>query len=146
VLCGETGLLVSWCAGDRCGMVGSDEDRGSSRRLGVGDWGWSNTGRVLSGRTIERSGDTMCGLHSAQGDGEREFLCLATKSWSVSFPVWASNRQLRFGDLAHKIITSVSWFGPQNQAGYGLSVAPQNRWKDEDGVGHASKSRGLLRL
>jgi hypothetical protein len=36
------------------------------------------------------------------------------------------NWQLRFGDLAHKISASVSWFGPQNQVGDGLSVAPQN--------------------
>jgi hypothetical protein len=31
------------------------------------------------------------------------------------------NRQLWFGDLGLKI-TTVSWFGPQNQVGYGLSV------------------------
>jgi hypothetical protein len=37
-----------------------------------------------------------------------------------------------------------SWFGPQNQAGDGLSGAPQNRWEDEDGVRHASRSSGLL--
>jgi hypothetical protein len=37
----------------------------------------------------------------------------------------------------------VSWFGPQNQAGFGLLVAPQNRQK-EIGVGHASRSSGLL--
>jgi hypothetical protein len=36
------------------------------------------------------------------------------------------NRQLRVGDLAHKITVTVSWFGPQNQVSYGLSVAPQN--------------------
>jgi hypothetical protein len=24
----------------------------------------------------------------------------------------------------------ISWFGPQNQAGFGLSVAPQNRQED----------------
>jgi hypothetical protein len=29
---------------------------------------------------------------------------------------------------------------------YGLSVAPQNRWEHEDGVGHESRSSGLLRL
>jgi hypothetical protein len=39
----------------------------------------------------------------------------------------------------------VSWFGPQNQVGFGLLVAPQNRWR-EDGVGHASRSSGLLHL
>jgi hypothetical protein len=32
------------------------------------------------------------------------------------------NRQLWFADLAHKITTTVSWFGLQNQVGYGLSV------------------------
>jgi hypothetical protein len=54
------------------------------------------------------------------------------------------NRQLRFGDLALKITTTVSWFGPQNQAGYGLPVAPQNR-REGDGMGHASRSSILLR-
>jgi hypothetical protein len=32
------------------------------------------TGRVLSGRAIERSGDVVCGLHHACGDEEHEFL------------------------------------------------------------------------
>jgi hypothetical protein len=36
------------------------------------------------------------------------------------------NRQLRFGDLGLKITVIVFWFGPQNQVGDGLSVAPQN--------------------
>jgi hypothetical protein len=31
-----------------------------------------------------------------------------------------------FPSLGLKITTTVSWFGPQNQAGFGLSVAPQN--------------------
>jgi hypothetical protein len=35
-------------------------------------------------------------------------------------------RQLWFGDLGLKITATVSSFGPQNQAGFGLSVAPQN--------------------
>jgi hypothetical protein len=35
---------------------------------------------------------------------------------------------------------------PQNQAGYGLSVAPQNRWENEDGAGHMSISNGLLSM
>jgi hypothetical protein len=37
----------------------------------------------------------------------------------------------------------VSWFGPQNQVGFGLSVAPQNQ-RREVGVGHVSRSSGLL--
>jgi hypothetical protein len=37
----------------------------------------------------------------------------------------------------------VSWFGPQNQAGFGLLVAPQNRLR-EVSVGHALRSYGLF--
>jgi hypothetical protein len=39
----------------------------------------------------------------------------------------------------------VSWFGPQNHADFGLSVAPQNRRREDD-VGHASRSGSLLHL
>jgi hypothetical protein len=38
---------------------------------------------------------------------------------------------------------TVSWFRPQNQADFSLSVAPQNQRK-EVGVGHASRSTSLL--
>jgi hypothetical protein len=55
------------------------------------------------------------------------------------------NRQLRFGDLSIKIIVTVFLFGHQNQADYGLSVAPQNRRK-EDGIGHALRYSSLLCL
>jgi hypothetical protein len=73
-------------------------------------------------------------------------------------PVWPQNRwlrvsrfgpqnwQIQFSDLGLKITPTVSWFGPQNHVGYGLSVAPQNRREDEDDVGHVSRSTGLLRL
>jgi hypothetical protein len=33
------------------------------------------------------------------------------------------NRQLCFGDLGLKITATVSWFVPQNQAGFDLSIA-----------------------
>jgi hypothetical protein len=39
----------------------------------------------------------------------------------------------------------VSSFGPQNQAGFGLLFAPQNR-RRKVGVGHASRSSGLLHV
>jgi hypothetical protein len=39
----------------------------------------------------------------------------------------------------------VSWFGPQNQVGFSLSVAPQNQ-RREAGTGHVSTSSGLLRV
>jgi hypothetical protein len=35
----ESCLIVSWCAGGRCDMVGNDENRGRSRRHGAEDWG-----------------------------------------------------------------------------------------------------------
>jgi hypothetical protein len=40
---------------------------------------------------------------------------------------------------------TVSWFGTKNQVGFGLSVAPQNQ-RREIGVGHTSRSSGLLRV
>jgi hypothetical protein len=106
-------LLVLWCAGDRCDMVGSDEDRGRSRRPCAEDRRRSSTGRVLSGRTIGTSGEAVCGLHHAQRDEKCGFLGLGSKSRStvyqwfglkstgtvspglvsklvdLSFPVWA---------------------------------------------------------
>jgi hypothetical protein len=38
----ESRLLVSRCAGGRCNMACSDEDRGRSRRAGAEDRGWSH--------------------------------------------------------------------------------------------------------
>jgi hypothetical protein len=40
VLFEELCLLVSWCAGGRCNMACSDEDRGRSRRPSTEDRGW----------------------------------------------------------------------------------------------------------
>jgi hypothetical protein len=55
-------------------MAGSNEDLGRSRRPGAKDQGWSSIGRVLSGRTIGKSGDVVCDLYRAQGNEERRFL------------------------------------------------------------------------
>jgi hypothetical protein len=41
ISCGESRLFVSWSAGGRCGIAGSDEDRGS-RIPGVDDQEWSD--------------------------------------------------------------------------------------------------------
>jgi hypothetical protein len=60
-----------------CGITGNDEDHGRIWRPGAEGQEWSSIGRVLSGRTIERLGDTVCGLHRARGDEERGFLGLA---------------------------------------------------------------------
>jgi hypothetical protein len=66
---------------------------------------------------------------------------LASKPWSVG----PQNRQLWFVDLGLKITATVSWFGPQNQAGFDLSVASQNQWR-EVSAGHALRSSDLLRV
>jgi hypothetical protein len=84
-------------------MMGNDEDRGRSRRLGAEDRGWSSTGRVLGGQTIERSGDTVCGLHHAQGDEEHMFLTLASKPRSAVSP-----------SLASKPVATILVVWPQN--------------------------------
>jgi hypothetical protein len=73
-LYGESCLLVSLCAGGRCGMVGNDKERDRSRRPDAEDRGWSDTCRVLSDRMIGRSGDAVYGLHRARGDEESRFL------------------------------------------------------------------------
>jgi hypothetical protein len=38
---------------------------------------------------------------------------------------------------------TVSWFGPQNQVGFGLSVVPQNRQREVD-TGYTLRSSSLL--
>jgi hypothetical protein len=39
---GESCLLVSWCVGDRCGMMCNDEDHDRSKIPGAEDRGWSH--------------------------------------------------------------------------------------------------------
>jgi hypothetical protein len=54
-------------------------------------------------------------------------LGLASKPMGRVFQFGTQNWQLWFGDLDLKITAAVSLFVPQNQAGYCLSLAPQNR-------------------
>jgi hypothetical protein len=70
---------------------------------------------------------------------------LAPKPVASGFPIWALNWQLQFGELGLKITATVSWFGPENQAGFGLSVVPQNP-RREDSMGHGSRAGGLILL
>jgi hypothetical protein len=57
---------------------------------------------------------------------------LGLKTGSLGLVIWCL-----------KITATVYWFGPENQVGFGLSVAPQNR-RREVGAGHASTSSSLL--
>jgi hypothetical protein len=70
------------------------------------------------------------------------WLSLRTKVNGLSM-VWPQNHWDGF--LQFGLTVTVSWFGPQNQADFGLSVVPQNRWR-EDGMGHVSRFGGLLHL
>jgi hypothetical protein len=135
VSCEETCLLVSWCVGDRCGMVGSDEDWVRSRRLSAENRGWLGRGQVLGAQTtVDNETRSASFLVWNQNHGQLVFLFRP------------QNRLRRFGELAYKITATISWFGPQNQVGYGLSVVPQNWLEDEDDVGHASRSSSLLHV
>jgi hypothetical protein len=84
-------LLVSWCAGGRCGMADSDEDHGRSRRPGAEDRGWSH----MSG--TQWPGDQEVGWHCVQSAsctwrrGARvSWFSLKTKVNSLSM-VWPQN-------------------------------------------------------
>jgi hypothetical protein len=124
IMCGETYLLVSWCVGGRCDMVGNDDNWGRSRRLGAEDRGWLGTSRVLSGWMIGRTGDAVCDLHRTRvGDG---FSMVWPQNHYDSFLVWASKPRSmvwRFGPQNHcdvflvwtsKPRSTVWWFGLQN--------------------------------
>jgi hypothetical protein len=100
---GETRLLVSWCAGGRCGMACSDEDRGRSRRPGAEDRRWSHRSstRWPGDREVR-----WRRARSAPGTWRLEarvsWLSLKTKVVE-GFSVWAS-----------KPAALVWWFGSQN--------------------------------
>jgi hypothetical protein len=94
---------------------------------------WHN--RVLSGRMIGRSGDTVYDPHHTHGGDEKhEFSILASKPTTMVWWFDLSKLLLRFGDLGLKITTMISWFRPQNQGEEIYRFAPQNWWADEDGV------------
>jgi hypothetical protein len=62
----------------------------------VQETGDDHTGRVLGGRAIGRSGDTVCGLHCVRGDEEYEFPNLGIKTGISCLMIWVlkSPRQL----------------------------------------------------
>jgi hypothetical protein len=73
------------------------------QRIGDGHTGW-----VLGGRTIRRSGDTVCGLHRAHRDEERGFLGWVSKARSMVCQ-WFGLKTTRtvFSGLASKPVATV---------------------------------------
>jgi hypothetical protein len=107
--------------------------------------------------TMHMETRSMSFLVEPQNQGRRFVSGLASKPLRRFSPVWPHNRWLGFPGLGLKTCSFglMIWasksprrflgLGPQNQAGHGLSVAPQNR-RREDGARHASRSGGLLYL
>jgi hypothetical protein len=75
---------------------------------------------------------SACFLVEPQNQGGGGFPGLGLKTGSLGLVIWGL-----------KITATISWFGPQNQVGFGLSVAPQNRQR-EVSAGHTSRSTSLL--
>jgi hypothetical protein len=99
-------LLVSWCAGGRCGMACSEEDCGRSRRPGVEDQGWSH-----------RSGTRW------PGDREVGWRCV----WSAP-GTWRLGARVSWLSLKTKGGRFVSGLASK-PLGRFLSVWPQNWWR-----------------
>jgi hypothetical protein len=84
--------------------------------------GDDRTGRVLSGRMIERSGGVMCGLHCARGDEERGFFDSASKSRSTVFSSLASKPVATVSSgLASKPVW-ISWLSLKTKVVEGFSI------------------------
>jgi hypothetical protein len=123
---GESCLLISWCAGGRCGMMCNNEDRGRSRRPGADD-------RRSSHRSDNRwLGDREVGWHCVRSapciwrwEAWISWLSLKTKVDGL-WVVWPQNHSagfLRFGlktdgsgflIWVSKPVATVWWFGSQN--------------------------------
>jgi hypothetical protein len=137
-------LLVSWCAGGRCGMACSDEDRGRSRRPGAEDWGWSHRlgtrwpgGREVGWRRV-RSAPSTWKL------GARD-------SWLSSKPrstvcEWFGLKTTRtvFASLASKLVATV-FPGLASKPVVGFLVEPQTQGGGEfSGLDLKTSSTGLV--
>jgi hypothetical protein len=100
---GVSRLLVSWCAGGRCGMACSDEDRGRSRRPGAEERGWSH---MLSTRWLGDREVGGCCMRSAPCTWRREarisWFSLKTMVDGLSV-VWPQNHWDGFSRFGPKI-------------------------------------------
>jgi hypothetical protein len=159
--CGESRLLVSWCVDGRCGMTGSDEDRGRSRRPGAEDRRWLHRLDTQWPDDWEVKWWCVRSAPCTKRWGAQVFwLSLKTKVEGLSL-VWPQNHWdgflwfglktgddgfLRFGlktggssfsVLASKLAAMVWWFVHQNHHDSFLvwALKPNGRWF----IGCASK-------
>jgi hypothetical protein len=156
VLFRESRLLVSWCAGGRCGMACSDENRGRSRRPGAEDRGWSHRSgtrwsggrevrwcRVRSAPDTSRLGAQVSWLSLKPRSMVCEWFGLKTTR-AVSGGFASKPAAMVFASLASKPVATVSP-GLASKPVVGFLVEPQN----QGGVGfpdldHKTGSFSLL--
>jgi hypothetical protein len=114
-LCGESRLLVLWCAGDRYDMVGSNEDRGRCRRpVARTKDDQTQVGYSVVARSIGRV--TLCVIYTVHKEMR-----------SAGFLVEPRNHGLRFvSGLASKPLGWVYWFGLKTKVDSWSGVWPQN--------------------
>jgi hypothetical protein len=95
-------LLVSWCAGGRCNMTCSDEDRGRSRRPGAEDQRWSHRSGTRWPGNQEVGWRCMRSAPCTWRRGARvSWLSLKTKANSL-WVVWLQNHSNDFLRLVLK--------------------------------------------
>jgi hypothetical protein len=120
---GESCLFVSWCAGGRCGMACSDEDRGRSRRPGAEDRRWSR-GRVTPCSVCIWHVETRSAgfLVEPQNQGRRFVSGLTSKPLGRFSPVWLQNWWLRFLPVRPQNRQSISWLSLKTKVVEGFLV------------------------
>jgi hypothetical protein len=121
ILCSfeESCLLVSWCAGGRCGMTCSDDNRDSSRRLGAEDRRWLyKSGTRWSGDREVRWRYVCSALCTWRRVACVSWLNPKTKVDGLSV-VWSQNH---WDDFSRFDLKTVAGFlvEPQNQVGEGF--------------------------
>jgi hypothetical protein len=122
---GESRLLVSWCAGGRCSMACSDEDRGRSRRPDAEDRGWSHRlgtrwlgGREVGWRRVRSALDTW------RLGARVSWLSLKTTR-TVFASLTSKPVMTVFSNLASKLVATVSP-GLASKPAVSFLVEPQN--------------------
>jgi hypothetical protein len=108
-------------------MVGNDEDRGSSRRYGAENHGWSSIGRAMLHAVCTVDEETRSVSFLIWPEKHGQWGVSGSASWPHNHGQWGvsgsaskqmgrvsqfgpQNRQLRIGDLGLKIIAIISWF------------------------------------
>jgi hypothetical protein len=124
-------LLVSWCAGGRCGMACIDKDCGRSRRPGAEDRRWSHKSgtRWLGDQEVG-----WCHVQSAPCTWRQgawiSWLNLKTKVDGL-LVVWPKNHSDGFSSVwASKPMAMVcEWFDLKTTRMVSHMFGPQNRWQ-----------------